>query len=82
LSALIVGRMLEACGACAGIVLGRAIIRDVYERDAAARGLAMVSIAMTLGSAASPAIGALLTQWFDWRAIFAALAGWVRSSGA
>jgi DHA1 family bicyclomycin/chloramphenicol resistance-like MFS transporter len=70
-----VGRVLEACGACAGVVLGRAIIRDVYERDAAARGLAMVSIAMTLGSAASPAVGALLTQWFDWRAIFAALGG-------
>jgi DHA1 family bicyclomycin/chloramphenicol resistance-like MFS transporter len=75
LSALIFGRVLEACGACAGIVLGRAIIRDVYERDAAARGLALVSIAMTVGSAASPAAGAFLTQWFDWRAIFAVLAG-------
>jgi DHA1 family bicyclomycin/chloramphenicol resistance-like MFS transporter len=75
LSTLILGRVLEAGGACAGVVLGRAIIRDVYDRDAAARGLAMVSIAMTLGSAASPAVGAFLTQWFDWRAIFVALGG-------
>src|SRR5215467_8445094 len=47
LSTLIIGRMLQAGGACAAIVLGRAIVRDVYERDAAARGLALVSIAMT-----------------------------------
>jgi DHA1 family bicyclomycin/chloramphenicol resistance-like MFS transporter len=75
LSALILGRVLEACGACAGVVLGRAIIRDVYDRDTAARGLALVSIAMTLGSATSPAAGAYLTLWFDWRAIFVALGG-------
>jgi DHA1 family bicyclomycin/chloramphenicol resistance-like MFS transporter len=70
LSALIAGRVLQALGACAGIVLGRAIIRDVWEREAAARGLALVMMAMTLAPAISPAIGAYLLQWFDWRAIF------------
>src|ERR1700757_3711830 len=40
LSSLILGRVFEGLGACAGIVLTRAIIRDVYEREAAARGLA------------------------------------------
>ena len=75
IAALIVGRVLEGCGACAGIVLGRAIIRDVYEREAAARGLALVMMAMTLAPALSPAIGAYLTEWFGWRAIFALLGG-------
>ena len=70
---LIVGRVLQALGACAGIVLGRAIIRDVYEREAAARGLAIVMMTMTLVPGVSPAIGAYLAEWIDWRAIFALL---------
>jgi MFS transporter, DHA1 family, multidrug resistance protein len=73
LAALIVGRVLEGLGACAGIVLTRAIIRDVYEREAAARGLALVMMAMTLAPAVSPALGAYLAEWVDWRAIFALL---------
>jgi DHA1 family bicyclomycin/chloramphenicol resistance-like MFS transporter len=73
LAALIVGRVLQAFGACAGIVLGRAIIRDVYEREAATRGLAIVMMAMSLAPAISPAIGAYLAEWVDWRAIFVLL---------
>ena len=61
---------MQALGACAGIVLGRAIIRDVYEREAAARGLAIVMMTMTLAPAISPAFGAYLAEWIDWRAIF------------
>ena len=75
LPALIAGRILQALGACAGIVLSRAIIRDVYEREAAARGLALVMMVMTLAPAISPAFGAYLAEWFDWRAIFALLGG-------
>jgi DHA1 family bicyclomycin/chloramphenicol resistance-like MFS transporter len=70
LAVLILGRVLEACGACAGIVLARAIIRDVYEREAAARGLALVMMAMSFAPAISPAVGAYLAEWLDWRAIF------------
>jgi DHA1 family bicyclomycin/chloramphenicol resistance-like MFS transporter len=70
LAMLILGRVLEACGACAGIVLARAIIRDVYEREAAARGLALVMMVMSFAPAISPAVGAYLTEWLDWRAIF------------
>jgi DHA1 family bicyclomycin/chloramphenicol resistance-like MFS transporter len=73
LAALIFGRVLEGSGACAGIVLGRAIIRDIYDREAAARGLAIVMMAMTLAPAISPAVGAYLAEWVDWRAIFALL---------
>jgi DHA1 family bicyclomycin/chloramphenicol resistance-like MFS transporter len=75
LPALIAGRVLQALGACAGVVLGRAIIRDVYEREAAARGLALVMMAMTLAPAISPAFGAYLAEWVGWRAIFGVLAG-------
>src|SRR4051794_5043621 len=70
---LVAGRVLQGVGACAGVVLARAIIRDVYEREAAARGLALVMMAMTLAPAISPAFGAYLTEWVDWRAIFVLL---------
>jgi DHA1 family bicyclomycin/chloramphenicol resistance-like MFS transporter len=74
LPVLLAGRIAQALGACAGVVLGRAIIRDVCGRDAAARGIAFVMMAMTLGSAASPAVGAWVTEWFGWRAMFGLLA--------
>jgi MFS transporter, DHA1 family, multidrug resistance protein len=75
LTVLIIGRLVQALGACAGIVLARAIIRDVYDREAAARGLALVMMAMSLAPAVSPAFGAYLAEWFDWRAIFILLGG-------
>lgn len=71
LPVLVVGRVAQAFGACAGLVLGRAIIRDVYDRDASARGIAIVMMAMTLVPAVSPAIGAYVSEWFGWRAMFA-----------
>jgi DHA1 family bicyclomycin/chloramphenicol resistance-like MFS transporter len=72
---LVPGRVLEGLGACGGIVLARAIIRDVYEREAAVRGLALVMMAMTLAPAISPTFGAYLSEWIDWRAIFLLLGG-------
>ena len=71
LPVLIAGRVGQAFGACAGLVLGRAIIRDVYDRDASARGIALVMMTMTLAPAVSPAIGAYVSEWFGWRAMFA-----------
>ncbi|HEX5318797.1 MAG TPA: multidrug effflux MFS transporter [Stellaceae bacterium] len=75
LPVLIGGRVLQALGGCAGLVLGRAIIRDVHDRDASARAIALVMMAMTLAPALCPAIGAYLTEWFGWRAIFVLLGG-------
>lgn len=75
LAALIVGRVLQAIGACAGLVLGRAIIRDTYDREGSARGIALVMMAMSLAPAVSPAIGAYLTEWFGWRAMFVVMGG-------
>jgi DHA1 family bicyclomycin/chloramphenicol resistance-like MFS transporter len=73
LPALIAGRVLQAVGACAGLVLGRAILLDVYDRDAAARGLAIILMVMTVVPGTAPSIGAGLVEWLDWRAIFAVL---------
>jgi DHA1 family bicyclomycin/chloramphenicol resistance-like MFS transporter len=72
---LLAGRVAQAVGACAGLVLGRAIIRDVYDREGSARGIALVMMAMSLAPAVSPAIGAFITEWFGWRAMFVLLGG-------
>jgi MFS transporter, DHA1 family, multidrug resistance protein len=67
---LITGRTLQALGGCAGMVLGRAIVRDVYERERAASALATIMMVMSLAPSLSPAIGAYLAEWGGWRADF------------
>ena len=72
--ALIASRFFQALGACAGPVLGRTIVRDVYGPVQAVRVLAYISGAMAIAPMIGPFIGGWLTVWFGWRANFAALA--------
>jgi DHA1 family bicyclomycin/chloramphenicol resistance-like MFS transporter len=65
-----IGRLLQAVGSCAGTVLGRAVIRDVYERERAASMVAYMTMALALGPMLAPAIGGYLELWFGWRALF------------
>ncbi len=67
---LIAARFVQAVGACAGHVLGRAVVRDIYGRDGAARMLAYIGAAMALAPAIGPILGGYLTVWFGWRANF------------
>src|ERR1700746_626987 len=53
---LIVGRVIEACGGCAGMVLGRAIVRDLFDRERSASAIATITMAMSLAPSISPAI--------------------------
>ena len=67
---LIVGRIFQAAGGSAGIVLARAIVRDVYERDQAASMIGYVTMAMVVAPMLSPAIGGVLDQWAGWQSGF------------
>ena len=73
LPALIIGRALQALGGCAGMVLSRAIVRDVYDRERSASALATIMMVMSLAPSLSPAIGAYLAEWSGWRADFVLL---------
>lgn len=73
IEALLVGRFLQAVGACAGPVLGRAVVRDVYERAEAARMLSYMASAMALAPAVAPLLGGGLHAAFGWQANFVAL---------
>ena len=52
---LILGRIVQAAGGCAGLVLTRAIIRDLYDRDRSATMLAYITMAMVAAPMLAPA---------------------------
>ena len=70
---LIAARLVQAIGACAGPVLGRAVVRDVYGREGAARILALIGAAMALAPLIGPIIAGYLTVWFGWQSNFLVL---------
>src|SRR5437868_12574055 len=64
---LIVGRVIEACGGCGGMVLGRAVVRDLFDRERSASAIARMMMALSLGPSLSPGIGAYLARSVGWR---------------
>jgi len=70
---LIAGRIVQAMGAAAGMVLGRAIVRDLYDRERAASVIAYLTMAMVVAPMLAPTIGAVLTDFVGWRSIFTSL---------
>ena len=71
---LIVARLLQALGGCAGLVIGRAIVRDTALPQEAARRMAVMNLMVAVGPGAAPLIGGALAASLGWRSIFFALA--------
>jgi DHA1 family bicyclomycin/chloramphenicol resistance-like MFS transporter len=71
---LIAARVVQGIGACAGLVVGRAITRDIWPRNAAAQVLAGRAVAATVMQAFAPVLGGYLQGWLGWRANFAVIA--------
>jgi DHA1 family bicyclomycin/chloramphenicol resistance-like MFS transporter len=69
-ASLIVVRIVQAVGAASGIVVARAIVRDLFERDRAAAMLGLVATAMVIAPTFGPLIGGLLETAFGWQSIF------------
>jgi len=72
IEALIGARFLQALGASGPIVLGRAMVRDLYEGPRAGRELARMGMIMGLVPAIAPFLGGFLHEAFGWRATFIA----------
>lgn len=68
------GRALQGMSSGVGMVVGRAMVRDVLQGAYAQRLMAKVAILFALAPAVSPIIGGYLLQIFDWRGIFIFLA--------
>ena len=71
---LVIARIVQSIGACAGLVLGRAIVRDSAAPDRAAARLALLTLVMSAAPAIAPVLGGYASAWFGWRAAFALLA--------
>lgn len=67
---LIASRFLQAVGACCGPVVGRAVVRDVYPRDQAAKVMSYMASAMALAPFVAPILGGWFHTLFGWRANF------------
>jgi DHA1 family bicyclomycin/chloramphenicol resistance-like MFS transporter len=67
---LIAGRILQGAGAGCGVVLARAIARDVYGLERAAQVIAYLTAAYVMGPTIAPPIGGKLTDLFGWRSMF------------
>jgi len=63
-------RILQGVSAGAGMVVGRAIIRDLYSGPAAQRLLSLVTMIFSIAPAIAPILGGWVVTLFDWRAIF------------
>jgi MFS transporter, DHA1 family, multidrug resistance protein len=71
---LIAARVVQGIGAGAGMVIGRAVTRDLWERDTAAQVIAGRAIAATLMQAFAPVLGGYLQAFFGWRVNFIVVA--------
>ena len=71
---LFVLRALQGVSAGAGLVIGRAMVRDLYEGAEAQLLMSRVTMIFGIAPAIAPIIGGWLHTWFGWRSIFIFLA--------
>jgi DHA1 family bicyclomycin/chloramphenicol resistance-like MFS transporter len=70
---LITARSTQAFGSSAGMVVGRAMIRDMFDRDRAAAMIGMVTMTTVVMPMLAPLLGGVLDTEFGWWAVFAFL---------
>jgi DHA1 family bicyclomycin/chloramphenicol resistance-like MFS transporter len=68
-------RLLQAIGGCAGMVITRAIIRDLFEPKQVAIFLSNMALVMGIAPIIAPSVGSLILQIANWKTIFWVLAG-------
>lgn len=69
-------RVLQGTSAGAGMIVGRAVIRDSFEGHAAQRLMSLVTMIFGLAPAIAPVVGGWLQAWFGWQAVFLFLAAY------
>ncbi|PZQ50507.1 MAG: Bcr/CflA family drug resistance efflux transporter [Rhodovulum sulfidophilum] len=72
---LMLARLLQGAGAAAGVIIARAVVRDLFQGDESSRVLNVIGIILSVGPAIAPTLGGLLLTGFGWRAIFATMVG-------
>lgn len=72
---LIAARFFQALGACGGIVIARAMVRDLFTHQESARVFSLLLLVMGVAPILAPLIGGYVALFFGWRAIFFVVAG-------
>lgn len=71
---LLAMRALQGVFAGAGVIVGRAIVRDCYSGARAQRVMSAISITFSLGPAIGPTVGGWVEVTLGWRAVFSTMA--------
>jgi DHA1 family bicyclomycin/chloramphenicol resistance-like MFS transporter len=67
---LLLGRVLQGLSAGAGMVIARAVVRDLHEGPAAQRLIAHAGMMFAIGPVVAPLVGGWILAFFGWHAIF------------
>jgi DHA1 family bicyclomycin/chloramphenicol resistance-like MFS transporter len=78
---MIAWRFLQAIGACSGVVIATAVVRDRFDHQESARIFSMLLTLRGVGPIVAPLAGGVIVTWLGWRAIFWAVAVFVVTLG-
>lgn len=67
---LVTWRAVQGLGACAGMVVPRAVVRDLHTGPDAARLMALLTLVFSVSPILAPLFGSFLIEWSGWRAVF------------
>lgn len=70
LTTLLVFRFIQGLCAGVGLIVGRAVIRDVFDGEEAQRLMSQVSMIFSIAPAIAPIVGGWILGFADWKAIF------------
>jgi len=68
---LIAARVLQGATAGVGVVIGRAVVRDLYDGARAQRLMSVMTMIFSIAPAVAPIVGGWAHVAFGWRAVFA-----------
>ncbi|PJI44512.1 Bcr/CflA family multidrug efflux MFS transporter [Ferrovibrio sp.] len=75
IDSLIAARFVQAFGSCAGMVISRAMVRDLFEPREGARVMSLLMLVTGVAPILAPMLGGAVLAVFDWHAIFWLIAG-------
>jgi len=68
-------RILQALGGCAGMVITRAIVSDLFDKKKAAHIYSLLMLVMGVAPILAPMLGGFLAKTYGWKSIFITLGG-------
>ncbi len=67
---MLIARFIQAIGACSGLIIGRAIVGDLFEAKEAGKIFSTIFPFVGMSPAISPVIGDFIGYYFGWQATF------------